>query len=662
MNPTSDPLPIRKFLEQSWGQVLEIQQRSQSDGAQHKEVLDLALQELHRNLEELEAADAEMTEQTNEILSSRARLEAERQRQQALFELAPDAYLVTNAHGVIADANQAAAALFNVPPQFLAGKPLVIFVPLEERETFRTRLNQLPTGKSTTSWEIRLAPHDRVRVDVAISTSLDRDPVTNQRVIYWLLRDVTAERQAEAEIRSLNLDLERRVAERTAALQIESERVGRLLGEERRARARAEAAEARFALLASTGELLAMALDLDTVLRTATRLTPPDLARWTLIYLVDRATLALGDRQSRAVTVGGADLPGGSLTGELERVFNATSETEAPPPAIARAISQRRPAVVDLQAAPDELAQTAEQQAVVAQTGARWAVACPLLAHRESIGAIVYLGAGRPPLDPEELSLTQALTLRVALAVERARLYNQAQEAVHVRDRFLLGVSHDLRHPLTVIGGYAELGQTMLRRSETVSSDQVARIFENIGRGVTRMAQQINDLLEVMQYRADRPLPLKPETLDLVEVIATAVDGFRRNNPRREIRLTLPSVPLVGSFDPSRLERVLANLLTNALKFSPPQTAVEVSLAPPEAEGAWALLRVADHGIGIPESDLPRLFEYFHRGRNVAESVAGTGVGLASARQIVEQHGGTISVESQEGVGTIFSVKLPVGS
>jgi signal transduction histidine kinase len=109
--------------------------------------------------------------------------------------------------------------------------------------------------------------------------------------------------------------------------------------------------------------------------------------------------------------------------------------------------------------------------------------------------------------------------------------------------------------------------------------------------------------------------------------------------------------------DAIRLARVLDNLLGNAIKYSPKGGEIAVGVT---REGRWAVLTVADEGMGIPAEDRSLIFEQFHRGRNVAGQMAGTGVGLAFVRRVVEQHGGNISVESQEGVGSTFTVRLPL--
>jgi two-component system, OmpR family, sensor kinase len=110
-----------------------------------------------------------------------------------------------------------------------------------------------------------------------------------------------------------------------------------------------------------------------------------------------------------------------------------------------------------------------------------------------------------------------------------------------------------------------------------------------------------------------------------------------------------------------RIARVLANLLDNAFKYSPADAPVALSLIADRSDGgAWAVLTVRDNGLGIPPDDLPHIFERFYRGSNVRRHTGGNGIGLAGARQIVEQHGGTIDVTSQPGVGTLVTVRLPL--
>jgi signal transduction histidine kinase len=129
----------------------------------------------------------------------------------------------------------------------------------------------------------------------------------------------------------------------------------------------------------------------------------------------------------------------------------------------------------------------------------------------------------------------------------------------------------------------------------------------------------------------------------------------------RQIELECNAEQLTGNWDAAGLARVVSNLLSNAIKYSPNGSTITVAVARAAgASGEAAVLTVRDRGVGIPENELGRIFDPYHRGANVAGRTAGTGIGLVSARQIVEQHGGRITAESTLGQGSAFTVRLPL--
>jgi signal transduction histidine kinase len=154
------------------------------------------------------------------------------------------------------------------------------------------------------------------------------------------------------------------------------------------------------------------------------------------------------------------------------------------------------------------------------------------------------------------------------------------------------------------------------------------------------------------------PIPLYRRP---VEIVRQAVDEHRLVSDVHQFLFKAEVPVLEATVDEARVHRVLANLLTNAVKYSPDGGAVRVSVRAADGPiGKSALLVVCDEGVGIPQDDLPHVFNRFHRGANVVGRFAGTGLGLASARELVELHGGTISVASEEGKGSTFVVRLPL--
>jgi phosphoserine phosphatase RsbU/P len=178
---------------------------------------------------------------------------------------------------------------------------------------------------------------------------------------------------------------------------------------------------------------------------------------------------------------------------------------------------------------------------------------------------------------------------------------------------------------------------------------------------VTRAAVQVDELLDLCQLEMGRSLRLDRVPVDLVHLTRTVVAEHQQASARHELQIETELTHMIGEWDGRRLARVLSNLLDNAINYSPAGGQIEVHVRR-EADGSeeYALLAVQDHGIGIPAEDSLRVFDRFQRAGNVPVGVVGTGIGLASARSIVESHGGTIGVDSQLGHGSTFTIRLPL--
>jgi PAS domain S-box-containing protein len=245
--------------------------------------------------------------------------------------------------------------------------------------------------------------------------------------------------------------------------------------------------------------------------------------------------------------------------------------------------------------------------------------------------------------------VTRDLTERRAGEEERLRLA-QSQEAVRLRDEFLSIASHELKTPLTAL-------QLQLRGVfERVApvDDAVARQVEKAMRAGERLGDLIETLLDVSRIATGK-LTLSVESFDLVEAVREVVERLSAAAANAECEVKVRAeAPVEGKWDRLRVEQVVTNLLANALKYAP-GAPVEISV---ESDGAAAILRVRDHGDGLPEGDVDRLFDRFERGS--APSYGGLGLGLYIASQVSEAHGGTISAETPPGSGACFVVRLPL--
>jgi signal transduction histidine kinase len=264
-------------------------------------------------------------------------------------------------------------------------------------------------------------------------------------------------------------------------------------------------------------------------------------------------------------------------------------------------------------------------------------------------------------------SLT-SIAAQLSLALERERLLATEREAAQrlaeqnerlreldrMKDQFVSVVSHELRTPLTSMVGYLEL---VLEGEAGELSEEQEQFLGIVERNCRRLNDLVDEILFVARVDAGR-LTLERESVDLTELAEAAVTSARVPAERKGVEISLSAsndLPALWA-DPTRLTQVLDNLLSNAVKFTPAGGTVRASVA---RRGDGAHVEVADTGVGIPKDEVGRLFERFFRA-STAATIPGTGLGLSIVKAIVEAHGGRLSVESEEGVGTTFCVDLPL--
>jgi signal transduction histidine kinase len=228
-------------------------------------------------------------------------------------------------------------------------------------------------------------------------------------------------------------------------------------------------------------------------------------------------------------------------------------------------------------------------------------------------------------------------------------------ELDQTKDDFVASVSHELRTPLTSIRGYLEL----LREGDAGElSDDQRKFVLIVERNADRLLRLVGDLLFVAQVEAGK-ITLDSRSMDFEELVHQSVDAAQPTAMEKgiEIALDLDGLDEVHA-DRARLGQVLDNLISNALKFTPPGGHVGVRTS---RHGDVGVIEVSDDGMGVSESDQAQLFERFFRTTSATDqAIQGTGLGLAIVKAIVEAHGGVITVQSVEGEGTVFRVELPL--
>ncbi|WP_164001199.1 ATP-binding protein [Pyxidicoccus caerfyrddinensis] len=410
-------------------------------------------------------------------------------------------------------------------------------------------------------------------------------------------------------------------------------------------------AEARTRFLAEAGALLASSLDYERTLAAVARVAVPTLADWCAVDMPEP------DGQVRKVVVAHQD---------PERVRVAMDFHARYPPllsavgGIGKVLRTGEPEFLkhltpELMAAavPDP----GRREAVWA-LGVRSLICVPLRSRGRTIAALtlVYADSDRRYTEAD-LHLAQELALRAATAIDNATLYREAQEAVAARDTFLGVASHELNTPLTSL---ALNLQTLQRAVEQLPLDAhpgrpaVGPKLQSAQRQVARLASLIRELLDVSRITEGR-LKLEPEPMDLAElareVAARAAEDAARVGC--ELRLRIPA-SVEGVWDRLRLDQVVQNLLSNALKYGHGQP-VDLVLE----DGVDAVtLRVKDRGLGISAEDQARLFQKFERLAS-ERHYSGFGLGLWIVKQVVDALGGRIHVDSAPGQGATFTVVLP---
>jgi signal transduction histidine kinase len=275
------------------------------------------------------------------------------------------------------------------------------------------------------------------------------------------------------------------------------------------------------------------------------------------------------------------------------------------------------------------------------------AIVVPLVAREQRLGTLVI--AASRPFDEAEHELAQELGRRIAGGIENARLYAEAKHATEMRDEVLAIVSHDLRNPLATIAMSAE------QLARTDDPERAARNTARIRRNTERMARLIDDLVDVGRVDAGR-LPIESGRVDVTSLVSEIVASFEALAAERSVRVETHGLPPADVHcDRRRILQVLANLIGNAVKFSPDGGVIAISGV--VGEGLYEIV-VADQGSGLTPEHAQRVFDRYWRAPEAKHQ--GSGLGLYIAKAIVEAHGGRIWVDSTPGHGATFHFTLRV--
>ena len=541
-----------------------------------------------------------------------------------LLEHSPDGYVVTSAAGTIRAANAAFADMVQASRRHLIGKPLAAFVAQADLRAFRWRLNHV-ASQQVGEWPLRLRPRvsDPFIAGVTVAAIVRGEGEPDLR---WYVRDISVRQRAEA-------------------LAADNEFTREILDSEQRARGEAERGRQRLELLVRVSRILATSVDYPAALGDITSAVLPLVG-----------DLFLADLQSGNRFVPELSAHTDVLLSERLQGLRTGGVELSPDHPIAVVCRTGEPLVVERisDAWLERFAGSAEAAAAWKEIRLVSAAIVPIQSHRRRYGALTFgFGISERRYDPAEVGVLIDIGLRVALAFDTANLVRELAVEHQRKDEFLAMLAHELRNPLSAV-------TNALAALDRATGDERAHLAQILGRQSHHLAHLVNDLLDVSRIRFGL-VALHRRRLDLRSAVRDAVELARGREEASTLSISarLGLQPVVVEADPDRLAQVLGNLLDNALKYTPPGGAIDVSVA---TEGNQAVVHVRDTGVGIPLEFQPRVFDVFSRA-NIQGTLgrSGLGLGLSVVRELITRHGGEISVQSRGlGQGADFVIRMPI--
>jgi PAS domain S-box-containing protein len=392
---------------------------------------------------------------------------------------------------------------------------------------------------------------------------------------------------------------------------------------------------------------LSETIDLPIILQQTVRIIVPDVADWCLIDLAgDDDTLV-------QVAVAHVDPEKEELARQLGRTHDARTDHEhGPYHVFATGRPEIHPELEDVSWAAQLLG--VEHPEILQQLGLYSYMCVPIQLRDRTLGVLSQLRAAPPRrYGPMELAFSMELARRIALAIDNARLYDQARVAIRARDEFLQVASHELKTPLTTL----QLQLELLPRTLEKAGIKDERLTEKLATATIqtkRLGRLIDSLLDVSRITAGKVM-LELEPFELTELVREVAARYRTEARVVGSELAVRADgPIDGRWDRLRVEQIVSNLLSNAIKYGAGKP-VELRVEPGDER---VHISVTDRGIGIARDDLARIFGRFERAVSLRH-YGGLGLGLFIARQFVEAHGGTLIAESVPGAGSTFTAVLP---
>jgi signal transduction histidine kinase len=294
-------------------------------------------------------------------------------------------------------------------------------------------------------------------------------------------------------------------------------------------------------------------------------------------------------------------------------------------------------------------------------------LAVPLMREGAAIGVLVMARIAQRPFTPKQMELASTFADQAVIAIENVRLFEEIQDknrqlelASQHKSQFVANMSHELRTPLNAIIGLTEM---MVTNAARFGTEKAQEPLQRVNRAGTHLLGLINQILDLSKIEAGK-LELTSQTVQLAPLIDEVIETARQLAEQNKNRLVVEAQENLGALtvDPMRLRQILLNLLSNACKFTE-QGEVKLRARRVRNGRDWIEMAVADTGIGMTADQQAKLFEEFSQAEaTTAQRFGGTGLGLAIARKLARMMGGDVTVTSEPGKGSVFTVRLPGGA
>ncbi|MDQ2730968.1 MAG: PAS domain-containing sensor histidine kinase, partial [Armatimonadota bacterium] len=525
----------------------------------------------------------------------------------AIVESSDDAIIGKTLDGVITSWNAGAERLYGYPASEIIGQSISWLVPPDQVDELPNICACIRRGEAVRPYITERVTRDGRRVSVSLSVSPVRNDKGEIVGASAIARDVTASMRQAAEHAELFL-------------------------REQAARLEAERAAVQLQRLQSITDAALANLKLDDLLREL-------LERIRQVMEVDFANILLLDGEMLVVRASSG------LGGEFGRGLQIPLGQ-----GFAGRVAAAKEAIIITNASISDVFSP-----LLIEKGIKSLLGVPLTVEGVVTGVLHVSSLRTRQFTEDESRLLQLAADRVALSIDRARLFAELQEADSRKNDFMAMVAHELRTPLFAISNAVYILENI-----QLPDERAGRQLGTVNRQTRQLARLVEDLMDISRITRGS-IELRTEAVSIQKIVMESVSAMRPLMEARgqDLATSLPDVELWVQGDPARLEQIITNLLGNAVKYTEPGGSVWLTL---EGAEGWVIIKIRDTGIGVDPPLLPQIFDLFHQvDPGASRTEGGLGIGLALVKRLAEMHGGTVSASSDGvGTGTEFIVRLPL--